>query len=81
MRLKTKDELEAVLALRSDRNFQLFLTALGAELERLNQCMVNQTGSDSELRCLQGQVRFGVQLLDAITSAEAEYAKHTGKKT
>lgn len=80
MRLK-KEELEAVLALRNDRNFQLFLGALGAELEKLNQAMVMQSGADSELRCLQGQVRFGVQLLDAVNSAPAEYAKHTGKKT
>ena len=80
MRLK-KEELEAILALRNDRNFQLFLTAIGAELERLNHAMVMCTGSDSELRCLQGQVRFGAQMLEAISTAPQEHAKHTGSKS
>lgn len=76
-----KEALEAVLALRGDRNFDRFVGALAKEIEIRNERLVCADLTTNELLCLQGQVRFGVNLLEAITKAESAYAKHTSPRT
>ena len=72
----SKEELELILALRTDRNFNLFMSLVAREVEALNKRLVCTNMPTDDLVRLQGEVRFGVSLMEVITEAEAQYERH-----
>ena len=74
MRL-TKEQLSSVLALRENRDFQVFINVVAQDIEeKTKQLVCNDLDRDALLR-LQGQTRYGVALLDTVVTAQQEYEK------
>jgi hypothetical protein len=70
-----------VLALRAVPDFQEFMGAVADELETLTKRIVMADNlTDAQLRTLQGQLRFGVSMLEAVDKAEADFEKYRQKE-
>lgn len=68
-----RQELEAILGLRNNRDFGVFMALVARQVERLNERLVMADLDTNQLLCLQGQVRFGVHLMKAVETAPKEF--------
>lgn len=71
-----KRTLEAILALRTDANFQLFVEAIARETEQRMKTLITVDLPHDDLLRLQGMTRMGTVLLEAIGTADTVYQSH-----
>lgn len=77
----TQEELRAVLALRTDPNFQMFVSALAREAEEKLRTLVS---ADMDLHTMyrnQGMARMVTNIVETVGNAEALYERHEQPRT
>lgn len=72
----TKEQLEAIVALQHDRNFQTYVGLVADAVEKVNEQLVMGELEPFQLVRVQGMARFGTQLLQTIAEARAEREKY-----